>query len=130
MREFICEECKRIIFVLVEPEEDDPRDLCFHCLFQSVMAAEPDAPVLLVPLNTMPRCIERIWAWLSVDAAGNEGVLAGPSPFGGLMPLIAADEARLESLRPMARAIAAGAKMRIVLARFETRADLELIDGR
>jgi hypothetical protein len=93
------------------------------------MAAEPDAPVLLVPLNTMPR-IERIWAWLSVDAAGNEGVLAGPSPFGGLMPLIAADEARLESLRPMARAIAAGAKMRIVLARFETRADLELIDGR
>jgi hypothetical protein len=41
MREFICEECKRIIFVLVEPEEDDPRDLCVHCLFHPGWSKDP-----------------------------------------------------------------------------------------
>lgn len=47
--------------------------------------------------------IESIWAFVSVDDDGNEGVCAaqlmGP---GSLMPLIAADPARLDSLRPIA----------------------------
>jgi hypothetical protein len=111
--------------------EEDNVDHHHRAFTERVERIEEERKALAVPPNTMPR-IERIWAWLTVDAAGEECVLAGPSPspFGGLMPLIAADEARLESLRPIARAIAAGAKMRVVLARFETRSDLELLDDR
>ena len=67
---------------------------------------------LIDPPNVLPR-IERIWAFLSVDAAGNEGLCAAPLGGLGLVPLIAADEARLESLRPIAVYLAARTGKRI-----------------
>jgi hypothetical protein len=81
------------------------------------------------PKNTMPR-IDAIWAFLSVDPEdGNEGVLSGPllGP-GSQVPLIAADEARLESLWPIARHIARAAGWHCRLVKFHTREVVAEID--
>jgi hypothetical protein len=78
------------------------------------------------PKNTMPR-IDAIWAFVSVDPGdGNEGVLSGPllGP-GSLVPLIAADEARLKSLWPWARMIASRSGLRCQLVKFHTREVVE-----
>lgn len=82
------------------------------------------------PPNTLPR-IDKIWAFLSVDEAGNEGVCAGPlaGPF-SLVPFIAADEARLKSLEPFVVAIAIATGMKIKLVEFSSRTEVRTIDGR
>ena len=55
------------------------------------------------PPNTMPH-IGKVWAYLSKDEHGNEGVCAVFSgAFGtSLIPLIAADQVRLAALTPIA----------------------------
>lgn len=88
--------------------------------------------VVLVPPNTLPR-IERIWAYVSVDESGSEGVCSAPllGP-GSLVPLIAADaadEARLVSLTPIAEQLARWTGRKIVLAEFATRRDVRVITG-
>jgi hypothetical protein len=86
----------------------------------------PPEPVLLTPKNTMSR-IDAIWAFVSVDPEdGNEGVLSAPllGP-GSQVPLIAADPARLNSLRPIAQAIAMRSGMQVRLVRFHQREVLE-----
>jgi hypothetical protein len=78
--------------------------------------------VVLTPKNTMPR-IDSIWAYLSVDPDdGNEGVLSAPllGP-GSQVPLIAADEARLKSIGPIAEKIAQATGRRVRLVKFATR---------
>jgi hypothetical protein len=45
--------------------------------------------------------IGSVWLFISTDANGNEGMCATTAVNGILQPLIAADEARLESLRPL-----------------------------
>lgn len=76
------------------------------------------------PKNTMP-LINSLWAFLSVDPAdGNEGVCA--ATIGNtLMPLIAADEARLASLRSHAEKIAKRSGRKIKLVKFTTREEVE-----
>lgn len=87
-------------------------------------------PVIVAPPNTMPR-IGSIWAYLSKDEKGNEGVCAGPiEPFGMLVPLIAADPERLASITPIAERIAAATGLTIVLVEFTTRTELREIKGR
>jgi len=79
------------------------------------------------PKNTMPR-IDRIWAVLSVDEAdGNEGVVAAPTLTGMLMPLIAADPARLKDIMPLARNIATATGRRLRLVKFTMREEVEEI---
>jgi hypothetical protein len=81
---------------------------------------------IYAPKNTMPR-IDAIWAFVSVDPDdGNEGVLSAPllGP-GTQVPLIAADEARLKSLWPIARMIASRSGMRCQLVKFHTREVVE-----
>lgn len=85
--------------------------------------------VVYTPKNEMPR-IDTLWAFLSVDPRdGNEGVCAAPALFGGhavgMAPMIAADEARVESLRNVARALAAQSGMSIKLVRFDVRTEVE-----
>lgn len=78
------------------------------------------------PKNTMPR-IDAIWAFLSVDPDdGNEGVLSAPilGP-DSVVPLIAADEARLVSLWPLARYIASKTGVGCRLVKFHTREVVE-----
>lgn len=85
--------------------------------------------ILHVPPNVLPH-IGSVWAFLSVDQAGNEGVCAAPIGPGGMtLPLIAADQARLASLTPIAEALAAMTGMTIRLVEFTGRVDLREIKG-
>lgn len=70
--------------------------------------------------------IDRVWAFVSVDADGNEGVLA--ATIGDTVyPLMGADEARVASLRSLAEGIAKQAGMTVKLLRFDTRTELDTI---
>lgn len=84
-----------------------------------------DVVVEISPPNYLGR-IDQLWAFLFVDDGG-EGVCAGP--FGALpvVPYIAADKARVESLRPLAAAMAKRFGKPVRLAKFTHREDLEII---
>ena len=85
------------------------------------MTRRPVDPELHDPGNHLPR-VETIFAFLSVQDDGKEGLLAarmGDTFF----PLVAADEARLASYRPIAREIAERSGKKVVLAKFTTRID-------
>lgn len=73
------------------------------------------------PKNTLP-AIECLYAFVSVDAGdGNEGLVGAPLGPVGCMPMIAADEKRLEQLIPMAEAIAKKFGMTIRLIKLSHR---------
>lgn len=72
--------------------------------------------------------ITEVYAYLAVHDDGDEAVAGATMPDGTLMPLIAADPARLEALRPYAEAVARLAGKRIRLVRFTTRTDIETIE--
>lgn len=72
--------------------------------------------------------IDQIWAFVSVDEKGDEGLCAFQSSM-GWTPLIAADEARLESLRPVAQRIADASGKPIRLLKFSTREIVEEIQS-
>lgn len=61
--------------------------------------------------------IDEMYAFVSQDDDG-EGIVGFKTP-DGWMPMVAADMARVESLKPMAEKLAVG--MRIALVRFSTR---------
>ena len=69
--------------------------------------------------------IEEMFAFIAQDAEG-EGVPA-ISTSEGVMPLIAADEARVESLREIAQKVASGQGITITLCRFSVREEIEVI---
>lgn len=85
--------------------------------------------VVLAPPNTLLR-VDKLWAYLSKDGAGNEGLTAGSLPNGMLMPLIAADPERLKSITPMAERLATLTGLSITLVEFTTRTDLRTIKGK
>lgn len=74
----------------------------------------------------MPK-INSIYVFIAIDEEpDDEGVVAeliGNNWF----PLIAADEARVKSLKPIAKRIAQRTKKKITLAKFKVREDLEVI---
>jgi len=74
----------------------------------------------------MPK-IKTIFAFIALDREPeDEGVVAALA--GGIwMPLVAADEARIESLKSIARQIASATRKKIVLAKFSVREDIEEI---
>lgn len=82
------------------------------------------------PPNTMPH-IGKVWAYLSKDGNGNEGVCAVfTGAFGtSLIPLIAADQVRLAALTPIAERLARESGRKIVLVEFAGRTDLREIEG-
>lgn len=85
--------------------------------------------VLLAPPNILPH-IGSIFAYLSVDERGNEGVCAAPIGPGGMtITLIAADRDRLVSITPVAESLAAMFGMTIKLVEFTTRVELREITG-
>lgn len=67
-----------------------------------------------------------MFAFLTIDEDGDEAVPAVRVP-GGWMPLVAADEARLAALRPLAEQMAEQAGVELTLSRFEVRTDVETI---
>lgn len=83
-----------------------------------------DAILIHSPSNHLSS-IDSLWAFLSVDEGG-EGVCAVPLD-NTMMPLIAADEARLASLRPLARSLSKMTRKVIRLVRFTERHEIEAI---
>lgn len=68
--------------------------------------------------------IKEIWAWVSVDPNGHEGIICFEGPGGIPHPAIGADAERLKALRPIAEQ-AATSGIPIRLLKFSQR---ELID--
>ena len=64
------------------------------------------------------RAINSVTLFVSCDSEGNEGIVAMFSPKFGWMPMIAADEARLDSLRERAAEIAQEQKLVIREVKF------------
>lgn len=86
--------------------------------------SDPDT-IVVIPKNTIR--IDTIWAFVSVDPEDNtEGVIAGPllGP-GSVIPFIAADEARLASLRPLAQKFAKQLGRPVRLLKFSIREVIE-----
>ena len=73
-----------------------------------------------------PFKIETIHAFIATDDDGVEG-LAAFNMGGNWFPMVAADDSRLRSLRPVADAIAQASGKPLTLARFSTRTDLEVL---
>lgn len=84
----------------------------------------PDGRVLHTPANLLR--VDRLYAFLSVDEDGNEGLCAAPLN-GMTMPLIAADRARMESLVPVAQELARLSGRKVRLVEFSTRTELCVI---
>lgn len=63
--------------------------------------------------------IDELFAFISVDENGNEGIMAASAPNGMWHPLIGADTARVDSLRPVADEITARTGMRYEIRHFK-----------
>lgn len=71
--------------------------------------------------------IETCFAFVVVDDDGTEGVPAFMTPDGMFLPLMGADEARVESLMPVVQAMATDSGKEITLVRFKEREELGVI---
>jgi hypothetical protein len=85
----------------------------------------PDGTVLHEPPNNLLR-IDQVWAFVAVDEDGNEGVCAAPFTGMGVVPLIAADEARLASILPVAQRIATMSGRTVKLIKLSVREELQV----
>ena len=74
----------------------------------------------------MPK-IESIFAFIAVDREPDDEGIVAAYLNGSWMPLVGADPARVESLRPIAKQVAQTTGKKVTLARFKVREDLELI---
>lgn len=72
--------------------------------------------------------ITEIWAFCAVGPDGDEGLPAFNAPGGLVMPMVCADKARLENLRPLAEALADKKGITIRLKRFTTMTVEEVIE--
>lgn len=71
--------------------------------------------------------IDSMWAFTCVDADGTEGVCAAMIGDLGLVALVGADLARIDSIRPYAQAVATQTRRPVVLSHFSVRTDQETI---
>lgn len=69
--------------------------------------------------------IECVWAFISQDEKGNEGVI-GAQLGGVMMPMVCADMERMEQLRPIAKKMAKETRKKIKLIKLHTREDVEV----
>lgn len=77
-------------------------------------------------MDTLGYQIDRLFAYLSTDEAGGEGVIAVSTPTGA-MPLVGADADRMMSYQPFAREAAQRTGRPVRLVRFDRRTVLEEI---
>jgi hypothetical protein len=68
--------------------------------------------------------IESITAFVAVDREGNEGIMAFNGPL-GWMPMVCADEARVESIRPMAEKVREKTGVEYRVLRFSRREEVK-----
>lgn len=68
--------------------------------------------------------INHLWAYISEDASG-EGLCGFQDPnTGNWLPMVAADEARLNNLRPFAKQIEKVTKRKVKIVKFTQREDI------
>lgn len=72
----------------------------------------------------MPLRIDAIWAFISSDEEG-EGVCAFLTPDGVWLPLVCADETRVDSLRQAAHEMGIASGKAIKLVKFSLREEIE-----
>ncbi len=76
----------------------------------------------------MPHHVEEMYAFIAVDEDGDEGIVSFFDPVNRVqMPMIGTDQARLESLREMAKTIVKDLGKPIQLIRMHLRQDVEWI---
>ena len=105
----------------------EERKFLGRCIDLAVAARRSPVEVVEVELHNPPNYmgrIETIWAALSLDEGG-EGVCAAPMR-GMTIPLIAADQRRLDVIVPTARRIADLFNKPVRLAKFTKREDVEI----
>jgi len=73
--------------------------------------------------------IEEMYAFIATEEDGQEGICAFQIKSGLWMPMVGADLKRVDSLRPMAKAIAKATGKRIEVCKFTNRQHLEMIEG-
>lgn len=72
--------------------------------------------------------IDVLYAFISVDAQGNEGICAFTHPETGMyMPMVGADMKRVELIRPLAVGLTEMTGVDIQLVKFEQRTLLEVL---
>jgi len=71
--------------------------------------------------------IDELFAFTAIDSDGTEGVTAFLTIDETILPMVAADRARVDSLRPIAQDIARQRGVTIRLVRFSVREVLEEI---
>lgn len=76
------------------------------------------------PKNKKGHKITSIWAFISVDADGDEGLCAVPLN-GIMMPMIASDQERLEIMRKQAKELAKATNQKIKLIELTTRKEVK-----
>ena len=76
----------------------------------------------------MPR-IDSLYAFVAEESGPEDEGIIGIQTDWGWMPLVGADMARVESLRPLAESIGQQTGKRIKLLHFETRQEVEIIHG-
>lgn len=82
--------------------------------------------IILEPENTYR--ITEMWAFISQDDNGNEGILGFDSPL-GISPMMTTSPKVLESFRPIAVALASETGKKILLIKLTHRTDVEEIGG-
>jgi hypothetical protein len=71
--------------------------------------------------------IEQMWAWTTVDPQDDtEGVIGVHTPDGWL-PLVGADRARMESVRPIVQSLAAQGGFTATLVQFTDRVVIDAV---
>jgi hypothetical protein len=78
---------------------------------------------VLIDEPNPPRRIDEMWAFISSDATG-EGVCAMTHTSGYWLPMICADMLRVESLMPVARALATQTNKKIKLIKLTVREEI------
>lgn len=78
-------------------------------------------------MKATPHVIDKFRAFVSVDADGNEGLCAAMNGRGEWMPLIAADEARFQSLQDIAQQTANRTGATIHVIEYTTRKQVGII---
>jgi len=84
--------------------------------------------IVHIPANKPAHFIDQVWVVVSRDANG-EGMCAGPMPPLPVVPYIAADEARLESVVAMATQLARLTGQTFTLIKLSRRDVVGSIDG-
>jgi len=72
--------------------------------------------------------IDRLFAFIALDEDGTEGLIGHYQPDGTWTPLVGADMARVDSLRPIVVDIATQTDRRITLAVFSNRDNVETFE--